>query len=65
VASLIPVFPALMALGALSSGACADALGAPAAVIVLSLLGAGLAGAAWFRSKALRGLRLSKLVEGK
>ena len=29
VASLLPMFPALMALGALSSGACADWLGAP------------------------------------
>lgn len=65
VASLIPIFPALMALGALSSGACADALGAPMAVVMLSLLGAALTIVAWFGSASLRGLRLSKLVAGK
>jgi hypothetical protein len=62
VASLLPIFPALMAIGALSSGACADWLGAPAAVIVLALLGAAIAGTAWWRSSALRGLSLSRLV---
>ncbi len=62
VASLLPIFPALMAIGALSSGTCADWLGAPAAVIVLALLGAAIAGTAWLRSSALRGLSLSKLV---
>ncbi len=62
VASLLPMFPAMMALGALSTGACADWLGAPAAVIVLALLGAAIAGTAWLSSDALRDLRLSQLV---
>lgn len=62
VASLLPIFPALMAVGALSSGACADWLGPQAAVITLALLGAAIAGTAWLRSSALRGLSLSKLV---
>ena len=63
VASLLPVFPAVMALSALSTGACADALGAPRAVILLALLAAAIAGVAWLRSSALRGLRLSQRVE--
>lgn len=62
VASLLPMFPALMALGALSSGIGADLLGAPALVILLALAAAGVVGAAWLRSAALRNLRLSKLV---
>jgi MFS family permease len=62
VASLLPMFPAMMALGALSSGACADWIGAPAAVIVLSLVGAAVACMAWFASHELRMLRLSRLV---
>ena len=65
VASLLPIFPATMAIGALSTGACADWLGAPRAVIVLALLAMAIAGAAWVRSCALRGLRLSKLVSTK
>lgn len=62
VASLLPMFPAMMAIGGLSTGACAEWLGAPAAVVWLSLLGAAIALGAWFRSNALRGMRLSKLV---
>jgi MFS family permease len=62
VASLLPTFPALMALGALSSGIGADLLGARALVILLALAAAGAVGAAWMRSAALRNLRLSNLV---
>lgn len=64
VASLLPMFPALMALGALSSGTCADWLGAPGAVIIMALLAALIVITAWLRSGALRALRLSKLVAG-
>jgi len=63
VASLLPMFPAMMALGALSTGACAAWLGAPAAVIALAVLAAAITAAAWFASSALRGLRLTHLVE--
>ena len=62
VAALLPMFPALMALGALSTGACADWLGPQWAVVLLSVVGIGVALAAWFGSAAIRGLRLSQLV---
>ena len=62
VASLLPMFPAMMALGGLSTGLCADFLGPSHAVVALSVLGAMIAIVAWLRSSALRGLRLSKLV---
>ena len=62
VASLLPMFPAMMAVGGLSSGICADWLGVQQAVIALALLGMVIAGTAWARSDALRGLRLSRLV---
>ena len=63
VASLLPMFPAMMAAGALSTGACADWLGPRWAVVLLSAVGVAVALAAWFASPALRGLRLSKLVQ--
>jgi MFS family permease len=63
VASLLPMFPAMMALGGLSTGACAEWIGAQAAVIAISLIGLLVALAAWARSSALRGLRLTRLVE--
>ena len=62
VASLMPMFPALMALGSLVSGVGADLIGAPATVIVTALVTAAVVGLAWMRSPALRGLRLSHLV---
>jgi MFS family permease len=62
VASLLPMFPAMMALGGLSTGAVAEWIGAPAAVIALSLLGLMVAVTAWLKSRALRELRLSHLV---
>ncbi len=65
VSSLLPMFPALMALGSLTSGIGADLLGAPALVTLLALAAAFAVGAAWARSAALRGLRLSKLVAGR
>lgn len=61
-ASLLPMFPALMALGSLTSGIGADWVGARATVILLALAAAVTFGAAWARSATLRGLRLSKLV---
>jgi MFS family permease len=62
VASLLPMFPALMAVGGLASGICADLIGAPATVVVTALAAAGVVLTAWVRSTALRQLRLSKLV---
>jgi predicted MFS family arabinose efflux permease len=65
VASLLPMFPAFIALGSLTSGIGADLVGAPAMVILAALAAAGAAGIAWVRSTALRDLRLSKLVAGR
>lgn len=65
VASLLPMFPAMMALGSLTSGIGADLIGAPAMVVVTALATAGAVGTAWLRSQALRNLRLSKLVAGR
>ena len=62
VASLLPMFPALMALGSLTSGIGADFLGAPATVVFTSLITVGVVGIAWTRSRVLRTLRLSRLI---
>ena len=61
-ASLIPIFPAFIALGSFTSGTGADLIGVQPLVILLALIGAGIAGMAWARSVALRGLKLSGLV---
>lgn len=65
IASVLPMFPAFIALGSLTAGIGADLIGAPAIVIVTALAAAGMAGIAWMRSTALRNLRLSKLVAGR
>ena len=65
VASLMPVFPAFIAVGALTSGIGADWMGAPATVIVMALVSVGIVGLAWTRYAALRELRLSGLVGGR
>lgn len=62
VASLMPVFPAFISVGALTSGIGADWLGAPAIVIVMALASVGIAGFAWTRHAELRQLRLSRLI---
>ena len=62
VASLLPVFPAFISLGALFAGASADLFGPREVVIVLALLGSVVAALAWWRSAPLRHLRLSRLV---
>lgn len=65
VASLVPVFPAFIAVGSLTSGIGADLLGAPALVILLAVIAVCAATAAWTGSAALRDLRLSRLVAGR
>jgi len=62
VASLLPMFPALIAVGSFTSGIGADLIGAPALVLLLAAAAAGIVAVAWARSAALRGLRLSRLV---
>jgi len=63
VAGLLPIFPALMALGALSTGACADWLGPASAVIGLSVSAALIVILAWLRSPQLRALSLSQMTQ--
>jgi predicted MFS family arabinose efflux permease len=65
VASLMPVFPAFISVGALTSGIGADWLGAPATVVVMALTCIGIAGFAWTRHAELRKLRLSELIGGR
>lgn len=62
VASMLPVFPAFISIGALTSGAAADILGAPAVVMLLAVAAAAITGTAWFRSAQFRDLRLSGLI---
>lgn len=62
VASLLPVFPAFISLGAFFAGASADLFGPRGVVVVLALAGALVAAIAWWRSAPLRHVRLSKLV---
>jgi MFS family permease len=65
VTSVLPMFPAFIALGSLTAGIGADLVGAPGIVIVTAVAAAGAAGIAWVRSAALRDLRLSRLVAGR
>ncbi len=65
VSSLLPIFPAFIAVGSATSGVGADLVGPQAFVIATALAGAGIACWAWLRSKALRGLRLAHLVAAK
>jgi len=65
VASLLPIFPAFIAVGSATSGLGADLFGAEAFVIATALLGAAVAAGAWLRSRSLRSLRLTGLVAGK
>lgn len=62
VASLMPVFPAFISVGALTSGIGADWLGAPATVIMTALICIVIAGFAWTRHATLRELTLSRLA---
>lgn len=64
IASLLPVFPAFIAVGSLVAGAGADLVGPQAFVLGSSCAGLLIIWVAWTRSQALRGLQLSKLVSG-
>ena len=62
VASLLPVFPAFISVGALTSGIAADHLGAPAAVVVLAVAATCIVALAWARSASFRRVKLSELI---
>jgi MFS family permease len=62
VASLLPVFPAFISIGSLTSGTGADLLGPRAIVVALAAAAILVVIGAWLRSRALREVRLSGLV---
>ncbi len=62
VASLLPIFPAFISVGALVAGSAADLLGAPAVVVLFAIAAAGITGAAWALSPTFRGVKLSRLI---
>lgn len=62
VTSLLPMFPAFIAIGSMTSGIGAELLGPPNIVIVTALVGAMVVGLAWTRSRSFRHMRLSRLV---
>jgi len=61
-ASLLPLFPAFISVGALLAGALADLLPVEIVVILLVTLGLAVVGTAWVRSPALREVTLSGLI---
>ena len=64
VASLLPVFPAFISVGALTAGVLADVMGADIVVVLLAVIALGIVTAAWARSSALREVRMSGLIAG-
>ncbi|MDB5864233.1 MAG: hypothetical protein JWO70_2039 [Betaproteobacteria bacterium] len=64
IASLLPIFPAFISVGALVAGVLADFLGPEIVVMLLALLALGVVIAAWARSTAVRELRMSRLIAG-
>jgi predicted MFS family arabinose efflux permease len=64
VASLLPVFPAFISVGALLAGVCADLLGPDRVVILFAVLALIVVITAWARSTALREVRMSGLITG-
>jgi MFS family permease len=62
IASLLPLFPAFISIGSLTSGAGADVIGPATTVLFTALAAAVIAMAAWLRSPALRTVTLSGLV---
>jgi MFS family permease len=64
IASLLPIFPAFISIGALIAGVLADFFGPELVVILLALTALGVVIAAWARSTAVRELRMSRLIAG-
>jgi predicted MFS family arabinose efflux permease len=61
-ASLLPLFPAFISVGALLAGVLADLLPVEIVVIVLVAIALTVVGTAWMRSSALRNVTLSGLI---
>jgi MFS family permease len=64
IASLLPIFPAFISVGALFAGVLADYLGPEFVVILLAVAALGVVIAAWSTSAAVRELRMSRLIAG-
>jgi MFS family permease len=64
IASLLPIFPAFISIGALCAGVLADFLGPESVVILLAVCALGVVIAAWSSSTAVRELRMSRLISG-
>jgi MFS family permease len=64
VASLLPVFPAFISVGALIAGVCADLIAPDLVVILFAVLALAVVITAWVRSTALREVRMSGLITG-
>ena len=64
IASLLPIFPAFISIGALLAGVLADLLGPEVVVIVLAGAALAVVIASWARSAAVRELRMSQLIAG-
>lgn len=62
VTSLLPMFPAFISVGSFTSGLGAALIGPQAVVVVLALVAAAIALAAWLRSTAFRDLRMSQMI---
>jgi hypothetical protein len=62
IASLLPIFPAFISVGALLAGGLAELLGPEVVVIALALCAIVVVIAAWSRSTAVRDLRMSQLI---
>jgi MFS transporter, DHA1 family, staphyloferrin A biosynthesis exporter len=63
-ASMVPVFPAFISVGALIAGICADLIGPEFVVILFALAALAIVVRAWSRSSVLRDMRLSGLIAG-
>ncbi len=62
IASLLPIFPAFISVGALLSGVLAELLGPEVVVITLALCAVTVVLVAWTYSTAVRDLRMSQLI---
>jgi predicted MFS family arabinose efflux permease len=62
IASLLPIFPAFISIGALLAGVIADLLGPEMVVFLLSGLAIAVIVASWSKSSAVRELRMSRLI---
>jgi MFS family permease len=61
-ASLLPMFPAFISVGALMAGVLADLMRVEVVVVLLVAVSMGIVATAWMRSPALRAVTLSAMI---